>query len=86
MQKPVILGRFCCHPEERSDRRIWSGTFSPQGTQRVEPRRENLSFERTGGPRFVILIRLLAEKNLVLVFDLSIHDSRFTGLALPVDR
>ncbi len=46
-------------------------------TEDAELRREKLFFERTGDPRFVILIRLLAEKNLVLVFDLSsIHDSR----------
>jgi len=45
-------------------------------TEDAELRREKLFFERTGDPRFVILIRLLAEKNLVLVFDLSIHESR----------
>ena len=52
--------------------------FTAPLTTETQLRRENLFFERTGDPRFVILIRLLAEKNLVLVFDLSIHDSRLT--------
>ena len=40
-------------------------------------------FVRTGDPRFVIL-RTSGTKNLVLVFDLSTHDSRLTAFLTTV--